>query len=322
MQHIARAINLGTRQAGVVHRSQLRSIGVDWNAEHRLVRAGVLVSAEPGFLAVAGAPSTWEQRCWKTLLGAHGSAVVSRRAAARIHGIGRFAGTEHVDVVELGHRSNDVPGGGSHRSSRLPPDHWTEVRGLPVTTIERTIFDLAALVSLKRYRRGLPALRLGQVARALDDAIGSGLAIERLEALLGEHGGRGRGGTVVLRGLLAERGDGYVVTESDLEDLLVRVLARFGLPAPVRQRNLGGLDDRIGRVDFLYPAARLVIEADGRQNHTALLDRESDAWRDLELTAAGFRVIRVTWRQLTQEPERFVRMLRLLLADAPRAAAS
>lgn len=81
-----------------------------------------------------------------------------------------------------------------------------------------------------------------------------------------------------------------------------------------------GAERPIGRVDAVYPAERIVIEADGRRNHTALLDAEADRWRDLELAAAGFVVIRVTWWQLVNEPDRFVEALRQLLATRADAA--
>lgn len=316
MHHVASAVIIGQRQAGVLSRRQLRADGVGRKAERRLVAAGILVPEGAGVLRLAGTPAGWEQRCWSAVLAAKPGAVLSHRSAATLHGIGRFPRTD-VDVVEPTYRSSAPAKEAIHRSTSVPDHHRTEVRGLPVTTVERTVFDLASQVSLKRYRRGLPSLRLGQVARALDDAIGGGIAVQRFQAVHDELAGRGRGGTVVLRGLLEERGVGYVGTESELEDLLVEVLDRFGLPRPARQRNVGGLEDRIGRVDFLYVERRLVIEADGRRNHTALLDREGDAWRDLELAAAGFTVIRVTWRQLQDEPQRFVRALRRVLDMEP-----
>ena len=145
--------------------------------------------------------------------------------------------------------------------------------------------------------------------RALDDAIVQrGLSTSELADVVATLGRRGRPGTTLMRRLMAERGEGYVATESELEDLVRAVLERYGLPLPERQRVLGD-DHPVGRVDFVYLDARLVIEADSRRHHTALLDADQDRWRDLELTAAGFRVIRVTWHQLVHEPERFVAAL-------------
>ncbi len=82
------------------------------------------------------------------------------------------------------------------------------------------------------------------------------------------------------------------------------VIASAGLPLPACQRTLGD-DDLVGRVDFLYEAERVVIECDGRRHHFGKVDAERDRWRDLELSAAGWLVIRVTWWQLVHQPERF-----------------
>lgn len=314
MQPIATAlVELGLSQAGVVHRRQLRQLGISRRHISQQLEAGLLERRAPDLFVIGRSPATWEQRIWSALLVARQPAVVSHRSAAHVHGIGRF-GPTWVDVVEIGDLSGRVAGGAApHRSNLMPEHHRTEVRGLPVTTVPRTVFDLAGQVSIKRYRRGWPSLWPREVARALDDAIGRGIEVQAFRSVLSDLGGRGRGGTVLMRSLLDARGEGFVATESELEDLLVEVLDRYDLPTPVRQRRIGGLDDRIGRVDFLYRDEALVIEVDGRKNHTALLDRESDAWRDLELAAAGFKVLRVTWSQLAESPRRFVANLRQVL---------
>ena len=139
--------------------------------------------------------------------------------------------------------------------------------------------------------------------------------------MLSSLAARGRPGTVLFRELLAARGEGFVATESVLEDLLVEVLAEHDLPAPARQRTLGSALAPIGRVDFACLDGRVVLEADGRLRPAALLDAEADRGRDLELTAAGWVVIRVTWRQLVDEPQRFVAALRRVLADRSSLAA-
>lgn len=146
----------------------------------------------------------------------------------------------------------------------------------------------------------------------MDDAIARSVSIAQLERVLAQLGGRGRGGTALFRELLDARGEGFVATESELEDLLFAVLQRFGLPLPAKQVVVGG-DLPVGRVDFIYRDLRVIIEADSRKHHSALLDADRDRWRDLELAAAGFTVIRVSWRQLVDEPVRFVRALECLL---------
>jgi very-short-patch-repair endonuclease len=196
----------------------------------------------------------------------------------------------------------------------LPPHHLVEIDGLPVTSLARTVFDLCGLASVARRQRGLPWITEPQASRALDDALAGPLTVAAANRILAELGRRGRPGTALMRRLMDERGEGFVATESELEDLLVAVLRDTGLPIPARQRSLGGVDAPVGRVDFLFAEHRVVIEADGRRNHTALMDAEHDRWRDLELGAAGFLVVRVSWHQLVHQPERFVAMLRRVLA--------
>jgi very-short-patch-repair endonuclease len=185
----------------------------------------------------------------------------------------------------------------------------TEVDGIPVTTVARTVFDLASLVSPARRRRGLVALNEVQVARALDDALARGVPLHRFERVLASLAGRGRPGTRVMRELVLERSDGEPATESELEDLVEAVLVAAGVDLPTRQRVVGGTEAPVGRVDFVYQPERVVLEADGRRHHTALLDAEADRWRDLELAAAGYIAVRVTKRQLVHEPGRFARAL-------------
>ncbi len=262
---------------------------------------------------VGGTAPTWHQRLWTGLLTARHDAVLSHRTAARLANAGRF-GEVHVDVLEVENTDHRISRAAGHRTSWLPPHHRTQIQGFPVTTLARTCFDLAGLASPRRRRRGWPSITTAQATRALDDAIGRGLALRDLHEVLDTMGKRGRPGTVLFRELLAARGASFVATESVLEDLLVEVLDAHGLPAPARQRPLGTAQAPIGRVDFLYVAERVVVEADGRQNHTALLDAQADRWRDLELAAGGWVVIRVSWAQLVDEPTRFVDALRQLLA--------
>lgn len=96
-------------------------------------------------------------------------------------------------------------------------------------------------------------------------------------------------------------------------DLFLSVVARFGLPVPARQRNLGDETDFIGRVDFVYESERLILELDGRKHHSALTDWERDKWRDLRLTASGFTTLRISWSQLTERPGEVADLLRRVL---------
>ncbi|MGN6692698.1 MAG: DUF559 domain-containing protein [Aquihabitans sp.] len=303
---------LARRQGGAIGRAQLLEAGVDRHRIARMVARGDLIKVRSRVYVAASAPPTWNQRAWIRLLEVPGQAALSHRTAARMQRAGRFS-VDDIDVIVLEDGWHPDIAADRHRTTYLPAHHVTTVEGLPVTTLARTIFDLCGLVSAKRRRRGLPSLTRAQVARAMDDGLARTLTVPQLNRVLAALGGRGRPGTVLMRELLEERSEGYVATESELEDLLVDVLVAYGLPLPVRQRALGGEEDRVGRVDFAYEVCRVVVEADGRKHHTALTDAEADRWRDLELAAAGFVVIRVTWHQLVHEPERFIAALRKVL---------
>lgn len=131
--------------------------------------------------------------------------------------------------------------------------------------------------------------------------------------MLAETGARGRQGTALLRQILAVRTEDYVPPASELEALLLAVLRTAGVPTPDRQEWVGGTKAPVGRVDFVYRAARVVIEADSRRYHSSWLDVQADHRRDLLLAAAGWTIVRVNWHQLLGEPELFVGAMRALL---------
>ncbi len=123
----------------------------------------------------------------------------------------------------------------------------------------------------------------------------------------------GRKGIGVMRVLLDERSAGHVPPASELEACFVALVGRFGLPEPVRQFDAGDGTGWVGRVDFAYPTAKLLIELDSHRHHSSKLDREADAARDRRLRAAGWRVERFGWEDVTA-PQRVVALLRAILS--------
>lgn len=304
--------DVGARQAGVLHRRQLREAGITRAAIARRVASGELVQVDDHVFVIPGSPPTWHQRIWIELQRSASPSVVGFRTASQLHHVGRITASD-VDVLEIEPDKHHGAVAALHRSTRLPTWHLTTVDGIPVTSVTRTIFDLAGLVSPARRRRGLPSLAQVQVERALDDALARGVPLAQFERVLASLGGRGRPGTRLMRELVLERSDGEAATESELEDLVVAVFARHQIEVPTRQVAVGGTAAPVGRVDFVFRPERVVLEADGRRHHTALLDAESDRWRDLELAAAGYVCVRVTKRQLVQEPHRFATSIEELL---------
>jgi very-short-patch-repair endonuclease len=97
---------------------------------------------------------------------------------------------------------------------------------------------------------------------------------------------------------------GPQLTRSEAERRFLDLIERARLPRP--RTNV-----RIGRyeVDLLWPEQRLIVEVDGYAFHSTRAAFERDRARDAELIAAGYHVIRVTWRQLVEEPEATVALL-------------
>lgn len=195
-----------------------------------------------------------------------------------------------LDVVRPHDADHHRPSlGRLHRTRLLPEHHVTVLDGIPVTTAGRTLFDLAGV---------LPPAR---TERAVDNALAKSPGLLRaLHRLLPELAERGRNGITVMRALLDARPLGYIAPASGLEAQAVRIFEEAGMSTR-RQVDLGG-DDWIGRVDLLVVGTNVVIEIDSARYHTALLDRQRDAQRDLDLTKAGYLVIRVTDEEIWHAP--------------------
>jgi very-short-patch-repair endonuclease len=116
---------------------------------------------------------------------------------------------------------------------------------------------------------------------------------------------RGRRGIGALRRLLTDLHGDPAPVRTEIERLFLELVREAGLPLPVVNAYVGPYE-----VDFHWPARRLVVDTDGRATHDTPHQFEEDRRRDLELTLAGWRVSRISWRQVVHEPERVVELLR------------
>jgi hypothetical protein len=110
--------------------------------------------------------------------------------------------------------------------------------------------------------------------------------------------GRGRAGIARLRAVVNEWTDADTATRSDLELRFLSLCRRSGLPLPIVNGSVSELE-----VDCTWPDHRLAVELDGYETHRGRSSFESDRLRDMEVTRAGFQVIRVTDRMLKDRPE-------------------
>lgn len=296
---------LAERQHGVVSRDQVRCTGGTREAMRNWVRSGEWAVVTPHVLRLVGTPATFAQRSMAAVLDAGEGSVVSHEAAALLWGLPGFSRSGLHISRRRGTSGRRAGMGVLHEPRCLPMRHQTMLDGVPVTTMARTIFDLAGQVHPRR------------VERALDNALAMKLvdldALRRVTIELSRHG---RQGTTLMRRLLSERGAAYIPPASGLEALFFAVLVAAGIEPPDCQVDLGG-EAWIGRVDYVYRRAKLVIEVDSDRHHSSKLDIEADARRDAALRAAGFRVLRIREDQLEQRPHEVIALVRSALEGVP-----
>jgi len=286
-------------QRGAVSRAQLTALGLGRGAIAHRLRQGRLHPVHRGVYLVGHRVAPPLGREFAALLAVGGGAVVSHRSAARLWSMLREPpgeGEPEIELTVLGGRGESRRGVRVHRAGR-PADGDVVVRnGLPVTVPARTLLDLAAVARGRELewafeeavRTGLTSP--GELARALD----------RLPR---------RRGAPALRALL-RRDEAPALTRSEAEARLRDLIRAAGLPAPLANVRLAGHE-----VDALWRDRRLVVEVDGFAYHSSRAAFERDRARDAALQAAGYRVIRVTWRQLAEERERLAAQLAQALAS-------
>jgi very-short-patch-repair endonuclease len=286
---------LAERQHGVVSRRQLLELGVGADAIDRRLKLKRLCQIHRGVYTIGHRLLTQDGRWMAAVLAYGPNAVLSHRAAAALWGMRAGAWVE-VTVPNGQHRRIGIQ---LHRAN-LPPDERTTHRGIPTTTVPRTLLDLSGVVE-RRHLRG--ALREAEHLRLTDP-----LSLQDLADRYPR-----RPGLKAVRALLTEASLGAKIIRSELEERFQDFLIRAGLPLPQTNVAIEGFE-----VDCVWPEQRLIVELDGHASHSPAHAFELDRARDRRLEAAGWRVIRITWRQLVQEPELVEADLRRLLQPASR----
>jgi hypothetical protein len=234
-----------------------------------------------------------EARWMAAVLALGRGAVLSNRPAGAHWEIIRWSGTCEVTTPRRGIRSRQ---GIQVHHARLPPDEITTHRGIPITTVPRTLFDLAAVLPERQLER---ALNEAEVLRRWDE-----LSLDRLLRRYPRHAGNGAVGAV-----LRKRRLGATLTRSELEERFLALIDRAGLPRPELNVLIEGFE-----VDAVWRDARVVVELDGRGTHGTAAAFERDRERDRVLQVADWRPIRVTSRQLSEDPVALIADFRRLLA--------
>ncbi|MDQ4130130.1 MAG: endonuclease domain-containing protein, partial [Actinomycetota bacterium] len=181
-----------------------------------------------------------------------------------------------------------------HRSATLTRDQCTVHKGIPVTTVARTLVDLA-----DRYDR-----------RTAERAVDQAEVLERFDLRATEEAiaaNNGRRGAAAMRRLMDEYRTGAGLTESELEDEFLRLCDRFGIRRPEVQPQIGR-----DRPDFLWREVGLVVETDSWRWHGGRARWEADQRKALRLQGRGLTVVRFSYRRVLGEPAEVAADLRLI----------
>ena len=208
--------------------------------------------------------------------------VLSHATAGAVWGVAERE-PEAIEVTVSGRHVREYPGLRVHRVATLDVRDVGLHQGVPVTAPARTLIDLAGSTDRVTFERALAEAR---VLRLVTN--------RELRAALGRC--PTRRGAALVRASLHE-GDERTRTRREAERLLNKLISAARLPAPETNARLLGYE-----VDVLWRAQKLVVEVDGHAFHGHRAAFERDRARDQALVAAGYRVIRITWRQLEREP--------------------
>jgi len=268
---------------GIFAAHHLRDLAVTRDERAWRLGEGRWIELHLGVYRIAGAPGSWRgallAACW-----AGGTrAVASHRSAAALHDLpGRATAAAEITCPRW--RRTQHQGLVVHESCALGERDTTVVDGIPVTTVERTIFDLAAVCG-----------RL-TVDLAIDNALRRNLAtFDSMVAVLRRVGKQGRKGTKMLRGLLELRDAQYEPTQSERELMLMRLLGAQGLPEPERQFSIH--DDQgnfIARPDLVYRELKIAMEYDSVEHHVGRAAQVRDNRRRNAMEGIGWAVLVAT----------------------------
>jgi very-short-patch-repair endonuclease len=289
----ARLAVLAGKQHGVVAYWQLIRLGFDRGEIDRMVRRRFLHRLHRGVYAIGHPGASREGRLMAAVLTGGRDAVLSHWSAAEHWQLLKT----RRSLIAISAPTQRRPTGlvTPHRVPRMDKRERTRRNNIPITTVPRTLLDLAATGNTK------------QLERAVNEAERRGLLKERaMSETLERH--PGRAGTARLRSLIAAVDPQTRRSRSDLEVAFLRLCRRHGLPTPVANGTVEGYE-----VDMHWPGTRLIVELDTWDYHGTSATFESDRRRDAHLASRGYTVIRVTGAWMDADPANVAATIEKLL---------
>lgn len=283
-------------QHGVLSRGQLLDAGIGVEGINARLRTGALVALHEGVYAVGHRALPVRARFMAAVMAGGAGTVVSHRSAAALWGLRPSRGAVEVTVPHGTGARRRAHGVEVHQTRTLPAWQVSLHDSIPVTTVARTLLDLAAIVPPHHLRR---AVERAEQLELFD--------LRQVERVLATH--PRRRGRRSLAAMLADahRHD-LPATRSDMEAAMLQICIDYGLPRPQVNRYANGRE-----VDFRWPEQRLVVELDGWATHKTRKAFANDRARDRALVHQRWRVARFTWPDVMHRRHEVAAELRALL---------
>jgi predicted transcriptional regulator of viral defense system len=290
-------------QHGIVTLPQLRAVGFSESGVRYRVDAGKLRRLHRGVYAIPGLPLTAKSHGLAAVVACGHGAVLSHTSAAALWGIRASAATL-VDVTVPSRAGRRREGIRVHRGGRLIVNEIDEVAGIPCTAVARTVVDCAAYLSESATEYLIHQAQIKRLLRRSE-----------VEAVLQRN--RSRAGTAVVRRILGLSLPGDEKVRSVNERRFLRICRDAELPPPEVDAWIPLPEGHGLRVDFAWPQQRLIVEVDSRTYHGTDRSLINDPGRDRRLMLAGWRVVRFSYRDLSERPALVATELRRLMALGP-----
>lgn len=276
------------RQQGLITRQQALAGGLTRHQIQGHLSRGTWHKIHRGVYWTSPLALDWQTRLWAAVLAVNGAA--SFRCAAALWGLGLFA-EPAIEVSSHQPRSHRAPVGVTvHYPGYLPSHQLAARRGIPCTSIERTLFDCASVLSDNSTERLIESAVRQRLTEFTD-----------LTEFVGSHSRRGRPGSTSLRRILDQRAAGPV-TLSDFSELVAQLIRNTGLEPPELEYRI--VDDRgrfIMQADLAWPRLRKAIELDGLEWHFGRADVERDRRKRAKARSEGWRILEILWSMYATE---------------------
>lgn len=290
---------IAARQHGVVSRDQLRGVGLTESAIHQAIGAGRLYPLFRSTFAVGHPRRNRHHRLVAAVLACGEGSVISHGTAAALLGLWTFwpADIEVIAPVEAGRKIRGI-------RRRFPPCPLPEQialrAGIPCTKPSRTIIDVAGIAGQKLLADTIEQAAVLEV-----------LNIPEIDGILLER--RRRGEKKLNRALEPwRRYTPRVRLRSRMEAKMLPLLTHYNMPIPETNVKLR-IEGEVFEVDFLWRDQRIVVETDGGRYHDNPIAQARDGHRNRVLARAGYRVPRIGWDELRDEPDRVITEIRRFL---------